>query len=198
MPVQFHTAFTPQKASSFVQSATLGGRRLNLFALASLALFAAAGLASLALFFYHGYLVRQIAEMNATLAAARKSFEPEFIDTAVRLSRRIEGGKRLLANHRVLSPLFETLEKKTLETVRFQNFSFDASGQTPTLGMTGEGRSFNAIALQSDIFGADKRFLNPVFSNFSLGERGDVLFQFKTGLAPEFLNFGENLTSPTP
>lgn len=198
MPVQFQTAFSSQKPSVMASSATLGGRRINLFTLLSLALFFAAAAASLSVFFYRGFLARQIAAMDSELVAARKSFEPEFIDTAVRLSKRIEAGKRLLAGHRALSPLFEALEKKTLETVRFQNFSFDASNAVPTLSMTGEGKSFNAVALQSDVFGNEKRFMNPVFSNFSLSESGDILFNFKTELAPTLLNFAENLNTSLP
>ncbi len=197
MSVQFQTAFAPQKASVVGTTTTLGGRRVNLFALLALALFIAAAIAALTVFFYQGYLVRQIAAMDGQLAAARKSFEPEFIGTAVRLSKRIEAGKRLLVGHRALSPLFEALEKKTLETVRFQNFSFDASPPTPTLTMTGEGKSFNAVALQSDIFGNEKRFVNPVFSNFSLSESGDILFTFKTDLAPALINYAENLGAPS-
>ncbi len=193
MPIQFQTALAPKKASVMAPT-TLGGRRVNLFALLALTLFVAAALASLTVFFYRGFLVREIARMDRELVAARKSFEPEFIDTAARLSRRIEVGKRLLSEHRALSPLFETLEKKTLETVRFQTFSFDASAAAPVLSMTGEGKSFNAVALQSDIFGNEKRFVNPVFSNFSLAENGDILFNFKTELAPAFLNYAENLT----
>ncbi len=193
MPVQFQTALAPKKAPIMTGSATLGGRRFNLFSILALALFGIVGVASLAVFFYHGFLVQQIGTLDAQLAAARKSFEPEFIDTAVRLSKRIGASKELVAAHRALSPLFDVLEKKTLETVRFQNLVFDASTPKPTLTLTGEGKNFNSVALQSDIFGNEKRFVNPVFSNFSLSENGTILFNFKTELAPELLNYGENI-----
>jgi hypothetical protein len=198
MPVQFHTTFAPQRAPRLrAASATLGGRRLNFFSLAALVLFGASAALAIFVFFYRGYLARDITRLDAELALARKSFEPEFIETAVRLNRRIEAGKHLLASHRALSPLFDVLEKRTLETVRFQSFAFEMSGASGTLSMNGEGKSFNAVALQSDIFGGEKGFVNPVFSNFSLSERGTVLFNFKTDISTNLLNWSESVISKT-
>lgn len=167
---------------------------MNLLFIISLIVFSLAVGLSATVFFYKAHLVSSIREMDVLLAAAKKSFEPEFIDEASRLNVRIEGAHTLLGNHQALSPLFDMLEKKTLENVRFQDFNFVAKeGKDSALSMLGQAKSFNAVALQSDVFGAEKSFRDPVFSNFTLNESGDVLFNFRTTIAPELLRYRETV-----
>jgi len=200
MPIQIQTSFIPKKTPLPTALAPgMGRRSVNLLPIISIAVFFLAVGLSATVFFYKARLVNVIIAMDADLAAAKKSFEPEFIDEAVRLSTRIEGARGLLANHRALSPLFDLLEKKTLETVRFQDFTFSAKeGKDSTLAMKGQARSFNAVALQSDVFGAERSFKDPVFSNFTLNEVGDVLFDFKTTLASELLQYRETVLGGAP
>lgn len=193
MVVQFHTSFIPKKVPVITPPTSgVGGRSVNLFTMIALIIFfLTVGLAA-AVFFYKSYVVRAIVAMDTALAAAKKSFEPEFIEEASRLNARIEGARELLHRHRALSPLFDVLEKKTLESVRFRNFNFTAQNEREIeLAMTGEARSFNAVALQSDVFGAERFFRDPVFSNFTLNESGDVIFNFKTVIEPELLLYRE-------
>jgi hypothetical protein len=163
------------------------GRSVNIVLLISILVFLlTTGLAG-GVFVYRKHLLNTIAAKDVELAEAKKSFEPDFVEEAARLSKRIEAIKSLLAAHITIAPLFEALEKKTLETVRFRDFSLDAKGLVPALTMTGEARSFNAVALQSDIFGSDRYFKNPVFSNFTLSELGNVQFSFHTSIDPALL-----------
>ena len=57
--------------------------------------------------------------------------------------------------------------------------------------MTGQAKSFNSVALQSDVFGTERSFKDPIFSNFSLNERGDVIFNFQTTVDPKLLLYRE-------
>ena len=201
MVVQFQTSFIPKKATPPASPALhikrFGGT-MSLFTWVALLLFVLTAALAAGVFFYRGYLVRVITGMDGELAESRKSFEPEFVDVAVRLHKRIEAGRSLLNLHRALSPLFEILEGKTLESVRFQDFAFDANARASTLSMTGQARSFNAVALQSDVFGKERSFKNPVFSNFTLNEQGDVIFNFKTSVAPEMLLYRETVLGAPP
>lgn len=167
------------------------GRTVNLFAVVSIVIFFAVVILAAATFFYRGALIRDITALDIELSKAKKSFEPEFVDTATRLHKRIQSVKTLLGSHRAVSPLFDILEKKTLEQVRFQDLSLSTTGGEILLSMTGEAKSFNSVALQSDVFGGESYFKNPIFSNFNLNERGDVIFNFETTIDPELMRYRE-------
>ena len=195
MPIHIQTSFIPQKTTLHTATVPgIGGRSVNLFSLISIVVFLLIVGLSATVFFYKAHVVSSILEMDESLVASRKSFEPDFINEASRLNARIEGARGLLSSHRALSPLFDLLEKKTLETVRFQDFNFTAKeGKDSMLAMKGQARSFNAVALQSDVLGAERSFKDPIFSNFTLNESGDVLFDFRTTIAPELLRYRETV-----
>lgn len=175
-------------------SSGLGSWRVNLLAILAFLVFFSSTSFAVFVFFYKSHIIKTIAELDASLVLARKSFDPEFIAEASRLDARIESARMLLKTHRALSPLLDLLEKKTLESVRFQDFTFNGrNGDDITVGMTGEAQGFNAVALQSDVFGAERSFKDPVFSNFSLDEEGNVIFNFQTTVDPKLFLYGETL-----
>lgn len=172
----------------------MGIRGGNLLTVIALVVFSVMVGSALWIYFYKSYLIRTIGDMDLAVAEAKKSFEPEFIEEAARLNARIKGAQKLLDTHTALSPLFDLLEKKTLEDMRFQDFSFSsADGQGSRISMTGQGKSFNTVALQSDVFGEEPSFKDPVFSNFTLNENGDVVFDFTTSLEPSLLMYRESV-----
>lgn len=195
MVIQLQTAFTPKKPSVISPPASVTGERaFNLLGMVSVGIFSLVAAISAVVFFYKAHLVRAVLDMDTALAAAKKSFEPEFIEEASRLNIRIKAARELLNTHRTLSPLFGILEKKTLESVRFQDFNFNAmDNRDATLSMIGQAKSFNAVALQSDVFGSERAFKDPVFSNFTLNERGDVVFNFKTSIDSALLRYRETV-----
>lgn len=195
MAIQIQTSFISPKTPAVLSvPRAMGGRRVNLFFFfALLVFFGVLGL-SVTVFFYKSRLIETITRLDASLIQAKKSFDPEFVAEVSRLRARIEGAKELLLSHRALSPLFDILEEKTLKSVRFQNFHFSAgNGRDITIGMIGEAKSFNSIALQSDVFGVERSFKDPVFSDFSLDESGNVIFNFKTAIDPKLLLYRETL-----
>lgn len=200
MVIQLQTSFIQKKPQGLSSGAPLrGGKSVNLFAAVAIVIFLLTAALAAGVFFYRAHLIRTIAASDAKLAAAKKSLEPEFINEASRLHSRIEAVKELFALHYAPSALFDLLEKKTLESVRFRNFSLDArNDRAVTLSMTGEAKSFNAVALQSDVFGAEPQFVDPVFSNFNLNERGDVVFNFKTTLDSARLRYRETVIANAP
>lgn len=195
MVIQLQTSYIPKKASVIGSGQPVVGRtHVNVLAIIAFVIFFIAVGLSATVFFYKSSLIRLIASMDAELAAAKKSFEPAFIEEASRLNTRIDGAQELLGNHRALSPLFDILEKKTLESMRFKDFNFTSvSSQSATLSMTGQAKSFNSVALQSDVFGSEKAFKDPVFSNFNLDNQGDVIFNFKTTIDPGLLRYRETV-----
>lgn len=193
--IQLQTSFIPKKAPIPVSpSSGTSGRGINVLSVLALFIFFAVIGLAVFVFFYKSHLIQTIAGLDASLVQAKKSFDPEFIAEASRLNARIEGARQLLNTHRALSPLFDILEKKTLAQVRFQDFNFNALGEREiTIAMTGQAKSFNAVALQSDVFGTEPSFKDPVFSNFALNEQGDVIFNFKTVIDSKLLLYRETL-----
>ena len=201
MVIQLHTPFFRREPPASAPSPAGRGaaRGANPFAVIALVVFLAVAALAAGIFLYRGFLIREIRAMDAQLAAARKSFEPEFVEAAARLDARLEAAGQVLSRHRALSLLFVLLERRTLETVRFRDFSFEAKDdKTFTLSLSGEAKSFNAVALQSDVFGEEKYFTSPVFSNFTLSERGNVLFQFKTAVDPALIAYRADASDSPP
>lgn len=201
MVIQLHTPFFRREASAPTPSpmgiGTPSGA--NPFAVISLVVFLAVAALAAGIFLYRGFLVREIRASDTQLVAARKSFEPEFVDAARRLNARLEAATQTLLRHTAPSLLFALLERRTLEQVRFHNFSFEAKDEKSfSLSLSGEAKSFNAVALQSDVFGEEKRFTSPVFSNFTLNDRGNVLFQFKTTVDPALVAYREIVSGRAP
>ncbi len=195
MVIQIQTSYIPKKGPGIgpVGSRILS-RGINFFAVIAIVIFFSAVVLAGIVFFSKVHLMNVISGMDVELAAAKKSFEPTFIEEAARLNTRISGAQELLNSHQALSPLFDILEKKTLESMRFQDFNFSApGGKSATLSMTGQAKSFNSVALQSDVFGTEKAFKDPVFSNFNLNDEGDVIFNFKTSIDPALLRYRETV-----
>jgi hypothetical protein len=52
---------------------------------------------------------------------------------------------------------------------------------------------YRSMALQSDLFAQNKTFINPIFSNLTLDQSGDVLFDLDFSVDPSFLNYKQML-----
>lgn len=170
--------------------------RVSVFFSLSAAAFALSLLAAASVFFYQKILANRLVKMNNGLVAARAAFEPSFIEELQRMDIRLESAKSLLAQHRAISPLFALLERETLATVRFTKFSFsEALEGGVRLALGGEAVSFNAVALQSDVFSKNGSFLNPVFSDFDVDKSGTVHFSFTATVAPEFALYRSHVAS---
>ena len=130
-------------------------------------------------FLFQGYTVQNIAAKQQSLERSRLAFEPATIKELSRLNARIETGKVLLKSHVSLSKFFDELEKLTLSSVRFNDFSYTtvSAGKT-VFTAKGEAASFNAIALQSDGFSKSDIIMEPIFSNVNIGKDGTIDFDF--------------------
>ncbi len=134
---------------------------------------------SAGVFLFHAYTLQSIASKKQSLQVSREAFQPATIKELSRLNTRIETGKMLLQGHTALSLLFDDLEARTLASVRFSNFSFDATSPGKMgLTMDGHAASFNAVALQSDEFSKSDVITDPIFTNVNINLGGNVSFNF--------------------
>ncbi|MSR78530.1 MAG: hypothetical protein EXS59_00045 [Candidatus Taylorbacteria bacterium] len=195
MDTKFQTSFIPKKSLTNEQSHPRS-ESVSIFLIISIIIFVLGLAAAGGVFAYKRILIKNIADMNVSLVAAKNSFEPTFIDNANALSKRIEAAKKLLTAHTVTTPIFDFLENDTLATVKFDTFSYDLRDNGGSfLVISGQAKNFSSIALQSDIFGKEKFIKNPVFSDLNPDQNGNIVFKFNSGLDPSFLSYKTNLKS---
>ena len=59
--------------------------------------------------------------------------------------------------------------------------------------MSGLAVGYRSIALQSDLLAKEKNFIDPVFSNLVLDEKGNVLFDLEFSVDPSFVDYKQML-----
>jgi hypothetical protein len=147
-------------------------------------------LASAGVFGLKTYTEQSIAAKKTSLDRQRAAFEPATIEELLRLDKRLTASQGLLKSHVAVTLLFDDLESRTGENVRFKSFKYEPAGQDRfAITMNGVAKSFNAVAIQSDSFGKSSVVKDPIFSNLNLDPTGDVIFDFGAIIDPVRINF---------
>lgn len=136
------------------------------------------------------YTEQSIASKRVSLDRQRAAFEPATIEELLRLDKRINASNTILKSHYALSLVFDELEGRTGENVRFKSFKFEPAGPGRfAVTMSGTAKSFNAVAIQSDAFGKSSIIKDPIFSNLNLDTNGNVIFDFGAVIDPVRISF---------
>ena len=186
----------PRFQSSFIPKKPLetGGLRpqgdVNLFLVLSIAVTIIMCAAAGGVYLYQITLTKNNTAKDEQIKAARASFGIEDIAELKIRSRQLSAAQQLVNSHSAPSLFFSLLERNTLKNVRFKTFSMSTSEGGILLKMTGEGRSFNSVAYQSEVFTElTKEFTQPMLSNFVLEDTGRVLFDFSAALVPTVVSY---------
>ena len=168
---------------------------VGMFSLVATIIFIASILSLAGVFGYNIYLKKDLQKKDMQLQETRKHIKPELIEELVRLDKRIKTAGSILSGHASVSSLFKKLEEDTLVTIRFTSFKFttDKDGKNKILTMAGLGRSYNSLALQSDIFRAEKYLKNPIFSELELDDSGGIAFEVKMEIDNELVLYNSRL-----
>ena len=156
-------------------------------------------LATVALYFYKGILTKNLAQMENNLNLAQNRFEPSKITELQVLDKRLRASSEILSKHIAITPIFQTLTDLTMKTVRYTKFgySFGDENNTPNarviVKMSGQAIGYRSIALQSDLFTQNKNLIDPVFSNLTLDNSGNVLFDLEFSVDPNFVDYKQML-----
>ncbi len=188
MEPQFRTSFIPKQ--SIAQPAAGPSRVMSFVTLAALVVFLLSLSLALSAFLYEQFLKASIARKGESLARAEAAFDPALLQELTRLDARINAADVLLGKHVAVSVLFKFLEEGTLSSVRFNTFSYtETADNRVTLSMKGEASSFAAVALQSDVLGKSRYIREPIFSNLTLNQEGNVVFDFISLVSPDLVSF---------
>jgi len=194
MEPNFQTSFIPKKP--IIEQRVNNNRPIGFFAVISIFIFFTMLVASGGVYFLKGVQAKKIVQMEADLALARNRFEPSKLSQLQALDKRLRASTEVLNQHIAITPIFEMLEKFTMKTVRFTKFSYEmvaAENSAVTFTLEGQAIGYRSVALQSDLLTTNKQVIDPVFSDLSLDEKGNVLFKLSFSVDPAFVDYKQVL-----
>ncbi len=130
----------------------------------------------------------------AALAKLEESLNDEqvLLKRIERLDNKIKKANEIVVNHNTVLPIFDILQKLTLQTVGYSSFSFDGE----TIKLSGKARSYESIALQSQKFSENiNEVTSFVFSGLSVGDDDSVSFQLTLTIDPNLLSYDKTISS---
>ncbi len=206
METKFQTSFIPKKPLiSDSKTHSSGGGTSVLMIIGSLIfVFSLAG--AVFTLIWQNVLNKDQVAYKAQLADSEKRFNTTLIKDLKRSNTKIDFSKKLLNDHLAASSIFSIISALTIEGVRFNSFDFTAPGKDSDgvkISMRGVGSSFSAIAFQSSVFGESEKYgsnkilKNPVLSDLSLDQNGNVGFTFTSTINPAEISYDKILNSTT-
>jgi hypothetical protein len=190
MEQNFQTSFIPKKP--IVKEHISAPRPIGFLTIISMFVVFTVLVVSGALYFYKGIAAKNITKMQSDLELAKNRFEPAKIAELQALDRRLSASSEILSKHIAISPIFESLSAITMKSVRYTKFAYTV-GTEPNakinVQMSGVTLGYTNLALQSDLFAKNKNFVDPVFSNLTLNEAGNVLFDLNFSVDPSFVDY---------
>lgn len=194
METKFQTSFIPKKPLVTDQKISSSrGAGTSIFMFVAIIIFVVSIAGAVFSILWKNVLVKSQENYKVQLAESEKRFNVSLIEELKKANTKIDLSKQLLKNHLAVSELFSIISKLTIEGVRFNSFEFTAPSKDSDgikISMRGVGNSFSAIAFQSDVFGQSQKYgtnkilKNPVLSDLSLDQTGNVGFTFSTQINP--------------
>ncbi len=192
MEQNFQTSFIPKKP--MIQERAVQARPTSFFTVISIIILFTMLIASGGLYFYKGVVSKSIVSKESALLLAKNRFEPEKITQLQTLDKRLKASADILSKHVAVSPIFAVLQDITMKTVRYTEFTYQQGNEKDSkilVSMKGEAVGYRSIALQSDLFAKENRIIDPVFSNLTLNDNGNVVFDLEFSVAPTLVQYQE-------
>lgn len=171
-------------------------KSVNLLSFIATLLLIVSGISATGVSIYRSSLQSQIKSKSASLEAAKARFDIDTVTAMQELDRRINASKEVLADHVVVSPVFEALQAETLKSISFTKFAYtyDPLKKSVDVSMSGKATGYEAIALQSDELVKNKYIKDPVFSNLNVDDKGRVVFDLQFSVDASYINFDDVLS----
>jgi len=198
MEPQFQTSsFIPKKPIDTGIKMTNAQEPVSIFSVVAWLLLVVTIVVSVGLFVYKGMLQSQISQAQTNVVSAKEAFQPDTIQQLVNLNNQISAAEKLLNSHVLVSNLFGILQNLTVKKVSFADLSYTSNNGKPTIAMSGESQSYNALVEQSSIFTQSGSILTPEFSNLTLAQDGNISFKFSANVDPGVLSYKKVIDSNT-
>ena len=190
MEKDFQTSFIPKQP--IAKERTTQAESIGLFAVVAIFVVFTILIATGGLYFYRGVLMTKMTTMENNLNLAKNRFEPSKIVQLQTLNKRLKEATEILSKHITIYPIFQALQNLTMKTVRFTRFNYSLEADRNAkidVKMSGLATGYRSVALQSDLFAKNKFLIDPVFSNLSLDNNGNVIFDLEFSVDPSFIDY---------
>ena len=187
MEQNFQTSFIPKK--SMIEQPITSKRSVGVLLIISIIIFITMAGISGFVYLYRDTIDKNITQMQVDLSKAKNRFEPSEITKLKTLDKRLQASTEVLSKHVAISPIFEALSSLTLKTVRYTKFSYDFGDNKVQIKMSGQAIGYRSVALQSDMLTKNKNLIDPVFSNLSLDDKGNIIFELQFSVDPSFVDY---------
>ena len=176
----------PQKPAT---SGSTGGIA-DILMLVSIVMMASSLAIAAGMYIYATYNASAIENAKRNISRTSERFQDVTIKDFQTLGRQLAAADNVLQNHMSVSEIFRALEKSTLKSVQYNNFSYTLNpDNTIDVKLDGTALTMNAVAWQSKILANQKHiFKNPVFSNLDLND-GKPAFSVSMQINPDVIKF---------
>jgi hypothetical protein len=190
MEPTFQTTFIPKRSVAPITNQTKPTGLVLLFGFLATVVFIGSIAAYGILFFYKKQLATSIESSQTGLQRQGETFDSNIVLELDDVNRRLQAADILLEKHTVITPLFKSLEDITLKSVRFTNFSLQtpsAEQANTVVKMSGIAQGYDMVALQLDMFSRNRFLKDPIFSNLTPDQKGDINFNLMFTVDPSFV-----------
>lgn len=196
METKFQTSFIPKQPVNEAPVRHSSGT--NFLFLGAFVIFMVSVAMAGASFLYNQLIDSNIAKGNADLKLNENALDQNTIRELTRLNDRITAAQTLLKQHIAFSNFFGALERATLKTVAFKNFSYVYGGDDKISitmqGLAGRGpvNSYETVALQAKEFTSPALrnvFRSPILNDVSLDGEGNATFAFSAAIDPQLVSY---------
>ncbi len=205
METKFQTSFIPKKplVSDSKVTVSVHHGSVSIVMVLGTVLFLASLGGAIFTVVWKQVLIKAQDKYKAELVESEKRFNVALIESLKKVNTKIDVSNKLLKSHLSVSEIFPILNRLTIESVRFNNFEFkkDSAGSSDVkITMKGIARNYNSIAFQSDVFGAselygnNKVIKNPIVTDLTEDDSGEVSFTFSGTLNSSDLSYEKILT----
>ncbi len=207
METKFQTSFIPKKP--FLpeqQSVRVHGAGASVFMIIGIIVFIASVAGAVLTFVGKDYLISTQEQLKLDLKKKESQFDKKTIADLEKASVKISVAKDLLNSHSAVSEVFSIISGLTIEGVYFKGMELSSQSDPNNTGsksykinMKGLANSYSSVAWQSDVFGRSDRYgtnkiiKDPVLSNLSVDEQGNVSFDFSANISESDISYSKIL-----
>jgi len=171
-------------------SSLVGRKPVNFLELVAIIIFVLTVLAFGGSYLFAGLTSKNIEAKKTELSNQRERLDLVTIQDLVTLDSRFNSSKTLLDSHVAPSTFFAFLQEKTLQNIRFTSLKYIPGKQGGvSVELSGQARSYSAVASQSDVFAKSNILKNIIFSDLGLDEKGNVKFTMQAELGAESIKY---------
>ena len=153
---------------------------------------------SAGVFFYKGFLNSEIENKKIILEKEKGNLDLALIQKLSLFDKRSKVATEILNKHISLAHLFNFLEENTLKEIMFNRLDFEATPKEGyLLELEGKANSYEAVAVQSDVFGSNKDIIDPIFSDLGINSFGDIVFSVSMKIDPKLISYKDNIKEQT-